>query len=71
MEKTLKWVGMIVCVLCMLATSFNVNPTNVYLGVLGNSIWAFAGWISSDLPLTVTSIVSTGIFVLGIVISIL
>lgn len=71
MEKTLKWTGTGICILCMLATSLQIHPINIILGVVGNGLWTTAGVVSRDTPLWVSSAISTAIFIGGVIYNLL
>lgn len=63
----LKWLGTILCLIGIFLTSINVYPDNIWYGLIGSSIWAFAGVYQRDTPLFLVEFVAVAFYAYGVV----
>ena len=62
----IKWLGTIICLMGIGLTSFNFYPSNIYFGLIGSALWAFAGMALKDYPLFLVEFVSVCMYATGI-----
>jgi hypothetical protein len=62
----IKWVGTIICLLGIGLTSFNYYPANIYFGLIGSALWAFAGVAQKDYALFLVEFVALIMYAAGI-----
>jgi drug/metabolite transporter (DMT)-like permease len=62
----IKWVGTIICLLGIGLTSFNYYPANIYFGLIGSALWAFAGVAQKDYALFSVEFVAVAMYAAGI-----
>jgi hypothetical protein len=62
----IKWVGTIICLLGIGLTSFNYYPANIYFGLIGSALWAFAGVSQKDYALFLVEFVALIMYAAGI-----
>jgi len=63
----MKWFGTVLCLVGVSLTSFNIYPANVFLSLVGSSLWAIAGVLQRDAPLFLVEIVAVVLYVAGVV----
>lgn len=63
----MKWLGTMLCLVGVSLTSFNIYPANVFLSLIGSSLWAIAGVLQRDAPLFLVEIVAVVLYVAGVV----
>ena len=62
----IKWLGTIICLLGIGLTSFNYYPANIYFGLIGSALWAFAGVAQKDYALFLVEFVALIMYAAGI-----
>lgn len=62
-----KWIGTILCLIGIALTSANIYPYNIFYGLAGSAIWAFAGIYQRDIPLFLVEAVAVAIYVIGVI----
>ena len=62
----IKWLGTIICLLGIGLTSFNYYPSNIYFGLIGSSLWAFAGIAQKDYALFLVEFVAVIMYATGV-----
>ena len=62
----IKWLGTIICLLGIGLTSFNYYPSNIYFGLIGSSLWAFAGIVQKDYALFLVEFVAVIMYAAGV-----
>ena len=62
----IKWVGTIICLLGIGLTSFNYYPANIYFGLIGSALWAFAGVVQKDYALFLVEFVALIMYAAGV-----
>ena len=62
----IKWLGTIICLLGIGLTSFNYYPSNIYFGLIGSSLWAFAGIAQKDYALFLVEFVAVVMYAAGV-----
>ena len=62
----IKWLGTIICLMGIGLTSFNFYPSNIYFGLIGSSLWAFAGAIQRDYALFLVEFVAVVMYATGL-----
>ena len=62
----IKWLGTIICLLGIGLTSFNYYPSNIYFGLIGSSLWAFAGIAQKDYALFLVEFVAVMMYAAGV-----
>ena len=62
----IKWLGTIICLLGIGLTSFNYYPSNIYFGLIGSSLWAFAGIAQKDYALFLVEFVAVIMYAAGV-----
>lgn len=63
----IKWGGTVLCLIGIGLTSFNVYPLNILFGLVGSSLWTYAGILQRDLPLILVEIVAVILYFAGVV----
>lgn len=63
----LKWIGTILCLIGIFLTSINIFPSNIWFGVVGSAIWAFAGIYQRDIALFLVEFVAVAFYAYGVV----
>jgi hypothetical protein len=63
----IKWWGTGLCLVGIALTSFNVYPANLVLGLVGSALWARAGWLSDDAPLTLIEAAAVVMYAAGLI----
>lgn len=61
----IKWAGTILCLVGIALTSFNIYPLNVFLSLIGSSLWAYAGYLQDDVALFLVEIVAVALYFAG------
>ena len=62
----IKWLGTIICLLGIGLTSFNYYPSNIYFGLIGSALWAFAGIAQKDYALFLVEFVAVVMYATGV-----
>ena len=62
----IKWLGTIICLMGIGLTSFNLYPANIYFGLIGSSLWAFAGIAQKDYALFLVEFVAVLMYAAGV-----
>lgn len=62
-----KWIATILCLIGIFLTSINIFPSNIWFGVIGSAIWAFAGIYQRDVPLFLVEFVAVAFYAYGVV----
>lgn len=62
-----KWIATILCLIGIFLTSINIFPSNIWFGVVGSAIWAFAGIYQRDVPLFLVEFVAVAFYAYGVV----
>ena len=62
-----KWIGTILCLVGIALTSANIYPSNLFYGLAGSAVWAFAGIYQRDIPLFLVEFVAVAIYVIGVI----
>lgn len=62
----IKWLGTIICLLGIGLTSFNYYPSNIYFGLIGSALWAFAGITQKDYALFLVEFVAVVMYAAGV-----
>ena len=62
-----KWLGTILCLIGIALTSANIYPANIFYGLVGSAIWAFAGIWQRDIPLFLVEAVAVAFYIAGVV----
>lgn len=62
----IKWLGTIICLLGIGLTSFNYYPSNIYFGLIGSALWAFAGIAQKDYALFLVEFVAVVMYAAGV-----
>lgn len=62
-----KWIGTILCLIGIALTSANVYPANLFYGLVGSAVWAFAGIWQRDIPLFLVEAVAVAFYVMGVI----
>jgi len=62
-----KWAGTVLCLLGILLTSFNIYPTNIFLGLIGSALWTYAGVMQRDTPLLLVEGVAVLFYLFGVI----
>lgn len=62
-----KWIATILCLIGIFLTSINIFPSNIWFGVVGSAIWAFAGIYQRDIPLFLVEFVAVAFYAYGVV----
>jgi hypothetical protein len=47
----MKWTGTILCLIGIGLTSLNIFPINLWFGLIGSGLWAWAGYRENDFAL--------------------
>jgi drug/metabolite transporter (DMT)-like permease len=63
----IKWSGTVLCLLGILLTSFNIYPTNIFLGLIGSFLWTYAGVMQRDTPLMLVEGVAVLFYLFGVI----
>jgi hypothetical protein len=63
----IKWTGTILCLIGIALTSANIYPSNLYYGLAGSAIWAFAGIYQRDIPLFLVEAVAVAFYLAGVI----
>jgi hypothetical protein len=63
----IKWGGTVLCLIGIGLTSFNVYPLNILFGLVGSSLWTYAGILQRDLPLILVEVVAVILYFAGVV----
>ena len=66
MLEVIKWSGTILCLIGIALTSFNIYPINIYLGFIGSSLWAYAGYKQKDYALFLVEFVAVVMYGAGV-----
>ena len=66
MLEAIKWAGTIICLIGIGLTSFNFYPINIYFGLVGSGLWAFAGLSQKDYPLFLVEFVAVCMYATGV-----
>jgi drug/metabolite transporter (DMT)-like permease len=64
----IKWAGTVLCLLGILLTSFNIYPTNIFLGLIGSALWTYAGIYQRDIPLYLVEGVAVLFYFFGVIV---
>lgn len=62
----IKWLGTIICLIGIGLTSFNYYPSNIYFGLIGSGLWAFAGIAQKDYALFLVEFVAVVMYATGV-----
>ena len=62
-----KWIGTILCLIGIALTSANIYPHNIFYGLAGSAIWAFAGIYQRDIPLFLVEAVAVAFYLIGVI----
>lgn len=65
--RTLKWAAVALGMTCALLTSLQYNPANVITGTISSAVWTYAGVLTKDAPLIVSSAMTLIIFFYGVI----
>ena len=65
--QLIKWGGTVLCLIGIGLTSFNVYPLNILFGLVGSSLWTYAGILQRDLPLILVEVVAVILYFAGVV----
>jgi len=63
----LKWTATILCLLGIALTSLNEYPSNLWFGLVGSGLWAYAGIRQKDMALFVVEAVAVGMYLMGLI----
>jgi hypothetical protein len=63
----LAWLGTALIILGASLAAFNVFPAYIFVFIVGNGVWALAGWLWKEQSLVVLNIVITIIYVIGLI----
>ena len=63
----IKWAASIVLIVCIILTSNNIYPLNLYFDIVGLTGWFIVGMIWNDRALIVINVVSLAILTNGLV----
>jgi hypothetical protein len=63
----LEWFGTAIVLIGVAMTSYNIYPSNLYMGLLGNFIWAIVGWKWRKWSLLVIEAAISILYVAGII----
>jgi len=63
----LKWTATILCLLGIALTSLNEYPSNLWFGLVGSGLWAYAGIQQKDMALFVVEAVAVGMYLMGLI----
>jgi hypothetical protein len=63
----IKWTGTIICLMGIALTSFNYYPANIYFGLIGSALWAFAGIAQKDYALFLVEFVAVAMYATGVI----
>jgi hypothetical protein len=66
MLETIKWTGTALCLIGIALTSFNIYPINIYLGFIGSTLWAYAGYKQQDYALFLVEFVAVVMYAAGL-----
>lgn len=66
-----KWIATILCLIGIALTSVNIYPSNIYFGLVGSAMWAYAGIYQRDMPLFLVEAVAVAFYFYGVVLLIL
>ena len=64
--EIIKWSGTILCLIGIGLTSFNYYPTNIFFGLIGSALWAFAGIMQKDYALFLVEFVAVVMYAVGV-----
>ena len=64
--EIIKWSGTILCLIGIGLTSFNYYPTNIFFGLIGSALWAFAGIAQKDYALFLVEFVAVVMYAAGV-----
>ena len=64
--EIIKWSGTILCLIGIGLTSFNYYPTNIFFGLIGSALWAFAGIMQKDYALFLVEFVAVVMYAIGV-----
>lgn len=62
-----KWIATILCLIGIFLTSINIYPSNIWFGLVGSAMWAFAGFLQRDPPLLLVEAVAVAFYAYGVV----
>lgn len=62
----IKWAGTILCLIGIGLTSFNIYPLNIFMGLIGSTLWALAGYLQRDPPLFLVEAVAVVMYLAGV-----
>lgn len=62
-----KWIATVLCLIGIALTSANIYPANIFYGLVGSAIWAFAGIWQRDIPLFLVEAVAVAFYIAGVV----
>ena len=62
-----KWLGTILCLAGIAFTSFNVYPLNVFLSLIGSTLWTLAAFYTRDKPLFLVEAVAVIFYISGVI----
>jgi hypothetical protein len=62
-----KWIATILCLIGIFLTSINIYPSNIWFGLVGSAMWAFAGFLQHDPPLFLVEAVAVAFYAFGVV----
>jgi hypothetical protein len=63
----MKWTGTGLCLIGIALTSLNIYPLNLWFGLVGSGLWAYAGIRQKDMALFVVEAVAVGMYLIGLI----
>jgi hypothetical protein len=63
----IKWAGTTLCLIGIALTAYNIYPLNLWLSLIGSSLWMVAGFIQRDTPLILVEGVAVALYLAGII----
>jgi len=65
-HQWLAWLGTAGLLIAATLAAFNFYPFYIFAFIIGNSLWAIAGWLWKEQSLVVLNVVITLIYVIGL-----
>jgi hypothetical protein len=65
-EKSIEWLSVVLTIIGVICTSFDITPLNKYILLVGNSCWLILGFYWKKNSLIINQLIFVLIYIIGI-----
>ena len=66
-DKWLQWIATVILMSAVALNAFNIFPLNIYISLLGNTLWIIVAYVWRKWSLLITSAIICSIYIVGVI----